>query len=159
MQRIPCWALLALLAATQLAAGCGSSEPSIEATTVAEPTKDARDPKQVVSDFLELKRQGNHLEADKLLSEKACEVTRRVELKVAEIPPDGSLKYQVGGLVTIPGGVHVETTWTQVGAQSSETATLVFVLREDAPGWRIVGVIMHPPGSTSPPIALDFEDE
>jgi hypothetical protein len=159
MQRMHCWIWLGLLVAAPLAAGCGSSGSSVEATAVAQAAKDARDPKQVVSDFLDLKRQGNHSEADKLLSDKAGEVTRRVELKVAEIPPDGSVRYEVGALENVTGGAHVETTWTMGQGIAAKTATMLFVLRDDAPGWRIVGVIMRPPGPGSQAIALDFEDE
>ncbi len=159
MQRMHCWALLGFVAALPLAAGCGSSEPTVEATTVAQTARDARDPKQVVSDFLDLKRQGNHSEADKLLSEKAGEVTRRVGLKVAQIPPDGSIRYEVGTVEMITGGAHVETIWTMGQGPSAKTARMLYVLRNDAPGWRIVGVIMPLQGPASPPTALDFEDE
>ncbi len=62
-------------------------------------------------------------------------------------------------LEMISGGAHVQTTWTMGEGSAAKVATILFVMREDAPGWRIVGVIMRPPGPGSQAIALDFEDE
>ncbi len=162
MQRMHCLVWLALLTGGLVVTGCGSSDSSgaVNATAVDQrPAKDPRDPKQVVSDFLDLKQRGNHAEADKLLSEKACGVTQRVQLKIVEIPPDGSVRYEVGAVEMLSGGAHVQTTWTVGEGDAKQTATMLFVARDDARGWRIIGVIMRPPGETSQPIALDFEDE
>src|SRR5436309_2290224 len=63
---------------------------SLRISPPATPAKDVRDAKQVVLDFLDHKRRGSHADADKLLSEKAREVTGRLMLGIVEIPPDGS---------------------------------------------------------------------
>ena len=63
MQRMHPLAWMALLASALMLPGCGSPKsdgPAVEATATADaqPAKDTREPKQVVSDFLDLKRKG-----------------------------------------------------------------------------------------------------
>jgi hypothetical protein len=148
-------------------AGCGSSSATsdtVEATTASVASaeqKDARDPKQVLTDFLELKRKGNHAEADKLLSTKACEVIQRVQLSIVDMPADNSIQYAVSGVENVSaGGAHVETTWTRGSGPKAERLSLLWVMREDPVGWRIIGIIMPSVDPRSPqPTALDFEDE
>ena len=164
MQRMHPLAWMALLAGGLMLSGCGSSKSdglAVEATATADaqPAKDTREPKQVVSDFLDLKRKGNHGEADKLLSEKACGVTRKLQLSIVEIPPDGSIRYEVNAAEMLAGGAHVETTWTYGEGASAQKGTMLFVMRDDVPGWRIVGVIVKSSEPMAQPIALDFEDE
>jgi hypothetical protein len=146
-------------------AGCGSSSAtseSLEAATASlASAKDARDPKQVLSDFLDLKRKGNHVEADKLLSAKACDVIQRVQLAIVDMPADNSIQYEVKAVEKVSAsGAHVETVWSRGSGPNAERLNLLWVMREDPVGWRIIGIIMPSVDPSSPqPTALDFEDE
>src|SRR5262245_40019340 len=158
MQRMHSLAWMALLAGGWTLSGCGSSSSTtatVEATLTAETksAKDAREPKQVVSDFLDLKRKGDHAEADKLLSEKACDVTRKVQISIVDIPPDGSMRYEVNAAEMLSGGAHVETVWTYGEGEKAQKGVMLFVLRDDPIGWRIIGVIMKSSQPMAQPLA------
>lgn len=158
------WLRCGLLLACGLAfLGCGSTESTGSSSGTggaATAPRDPRDAKQVLCDFLQLKRQGNHAEADNLLSDKAREVINKVQLRL-DPPASDSVRTDIGDVQSVEENrVHVPTKWTQGEGDDAESLEIVWKLRNDPPGWRVIGATI---GTMDPAskkmVALDFEFE
>jgi hypothetical protein len=145
--------------------GCGGSqtadsEPATESAVAASATpvvSDGKDPKQVITDFLEAVRTGNSEPAAAMLSVTARKKTAEMDLEVA---PQGSASasFEVGECEMLEGnGAHVHCLWANTVDGETHTDEIIWVLRNDPEGWRIVGMITQV-FEDMDPIALDFED-
>jgi hypothetical protein len=134
-----------------LVAGCSSGGP---ANDVAAPAK------QAVVTFLEAIKRGDDAAARKMLTTTARAKTEELGISVAP-PVNDTATYAVRECETIGDGgdlVHVATTWTDVdpdGFQSTDN--VIWVVRLDPEGWRVVGMAMRV-FEDLPPLLLNFED-
>jgi len=132
-------------------AGCSAGGGG---STVTEPAKAA-----VVS-FLDAIKRGDDAGARNLLTKVARTKTQELGISVAP-PVNDTATYSVGQCEMVGDSddlVHVATTWTDVdsdGFKSSEN--VVWVVRLDPEGWRVVGMATRV-FDDLPPLLLNFED-
>jgi hypothetical protein len=129
--------------------------------STAAPTSDLVAPaKQAVVTFLEAIKRGDDAAARKMLTATARTKTEELGISVAP-PVNDTAAYAVGDCEVIGEGgdlVHVATTWTDAdseGLQSSDN--VIWVVRLDPEGWRVVGMAMRV-FEDMPPLLLNFED-
>jgi hypothetical protein len=138
---------LALLLIT----GCSSGGP---AGDVAAPAK------QAVVTFLEAIKRGDDAAARTMLTTTARAKTEELGISVAP-PVNDTATYAVRECEVIGDGgdlVHVATTWTDVDADGFQsTDNVIWVVRLDPEGWRVVGMAMRV-FEDLPPLLLNFED-
>ena len=131
--------------------GCSGSGVNSAGT---EPAKTA-----VVS-FLDAIKRGDDAGARNLLTKVARTKTQELGISVAP-PVNDTATYSVGQCEMVADSddlVHVATTWTDVdneGFKSSEN--VVWVVRLDPEGWRVVGMATRV-FDDLPPLLLNFED-
>lgn len=134
-----------------LVTGCSSGGP---AGDVAAPAK------QAVVTFLEAIKRGDDAGARKMLTTTARAKTEELGISVAP-PVNDTATYAVRECEAVGDSgdlVHVATTWTDVdqdGFQSTEN--VIWVVRLDPEGWRVVGMAMRV-FEDLPPLLLNFED-
>jgi hypothetical protein len=148
-------AALLLAAAVVLAwtplVGCAAAGPAAVLTAPA---------KQTVVSFLEAIKRGDDATARSMLTATARAKTEELGISVAP-PVNDSATYAVRECEAIGDGgdlVHVATTWTDVdpdGFQSKDN--VIWVVRLDPEGWRVVGMAMRV-FDDLPPLLLNFED-
>lgn len=121
------------------------------------PVADTSKPDAVVAAFLDALRDGDDEVAEALLTSIARRETQEHELTV-QPPGSPSARYEIGEVKHVQGGVHVNSNWSE-DDESGEQSTyeIVWVLRQEAIGWRVAGMAtaVNP---TKPPIYLNFED-
>jgi len=125
------------------------------------PTGDAAGPaKQAVVAFLEAIKRGDDDAARKMLTTTARAKTEELGISVAP-PVNDTATYAVRDCELIGDGgdlVHVATSWTDVDADGSQsTDNVIWVVRLDPEGWRVVGMAMRV-FEDLPPLLLNFED-
>jgi hypothetical protein len=110
--------------------------------------------------FLEAIRRGDDGTARDLLSAAARTKTDELGLSVAP-PVEDTASYTVKEceVVSEDGDiVHVGTTWTDTDSDGFKTSdNVVWVVRLDPEGWRVVGMAMRI-FDDLPPLLLNFED-
>ncbi len=147
------WAAMAATGAAWLAA-CG-----LPANAELDATKTAPAKATVVA-FLDAVKRGDDATARGLLTKVARAKTDELGMSVAPPVPD-SATYAVRDceLVSDAGDVaHVATVWTDVAADGSKSSeNVVWVVRLDPEGWRVVGMAMRV-FDDMPPLLLNFED-
>lgn len=134
------WLVLLLLAA-----GCGRSvENESESLSEVSALPVARDsaPAVVVSAFLDALRAGDNSTAEQLLTTTAREQTLSHNLPL-QAPGSPTATYLIGRTMRIDGGVQVGSRWTE---RSENGEPIIYdidwVLRQQADGWRVVGMSM-----------------
>ncbi len=116
--------------------------------------------KTTVVEFLEAIKRGDDTAASSMLTTVARTKTEELGLTVAP-PVNPSARYQVKDCELIGDSgdlVHVGTVWSDVdeaGQESSEN--IVWVVRLDPEGWRVVGMAMKVFDDMAP-LLLNFED-
>lgn len=116
--------------------------------------------KSVVVSFLDAIKRGDDSAARNLLTKLARTKTEELGISVAP-PVNDTATYSVGQCEMVGDSddlVHVATTWTDVdgdGFKSSEN--VVWVVRLDPEGWRLVGMATRV-FDDLPPLLLNFED-
>ena len=116
--------------------------------------------KASVVEFLEAIKRGDDAAASSMLTTVARTKTEELGLTVAP-PVNPSARYQVKDCESIGDSgdlVHVGTVWSdvdQAGQESSEN--IVWVVRLDPEGWRVVGMAMKVFDDMAP-LLLNFED-
>ncbi len=116
--------------------------------------------KATVVEFLEAIKRGDDTAASSMLTTVARTKTEELGLTVAP-PVNPSARYQVKDCELIGDSgdlVHVGTVWSDVdeaGQESSEN--IVWVVRLDPEGWRVVGMAMKVFDDMDP-LLLNFED-
>ena len=126
---------------------------------VAGPAKDARNPSQVVKDFLDLKGQDRRADADGLLSDPSREMNRRFGPDMPFLSALGGepVQYWMKDAKTLENGGSVVNTVMGLGHAGVE---VTWLLRDDPAGWRITGVrIPRLDDFDDQPVSLDFENE
>lgn len=140
---------------TAVALGC-STAPSAPPASVAasEPAKAA------VKQFLEAMKRGDDATARGMLTRVARAKCQEYGLSVAP-PVSPNATYAIGEseVVTDDGEVvHVATTWSETDPDGFSTSEdVIWVLRLDPEGWRVVGMAMIV-FAGQPPLLLNFED-
>jgi hypothetical protein len=132
--------------------GCSASAPKGGDAAVAA--------QRTVVSFLDAIRRGDDKAAQGLLSAVARTKTDELGLSVAP-PVEDTATYAVAEseVVSEEGDVvHVATTWTDTDAEGFKTSeNVVWVVRLDPEGWRVVGMAMRI-FDDLPPLLLNFED-
>ncbi len=125
----------------------------------ADPTK-AAPAKATVVAFLDAVKRGDDAAARGLLTKVARAKTDEIGMSVAP-PVADTATYAVRDceIVGDAGDVaHVATVWTDVAADGSKSSeNVVWVVRLDPEGWRVVGMAMRV-FEDMPPLLLNFED-
>ena len=139
--------LLALLGTAGCSAGGGGSAAS-------EPAKTA------VVAFLDAIKRGDDAAASGMLTKVARAKTQELGLSVAP-PVNPTATYSIRECETVGESgdlVHVGTTWTDTDPDGfTSTDNVVWVVRLDPEGWRVVGMAMRI-FDDLPPLLLNFED-
>jgi hypothetical protein len=137
-----------------LVIGCSQPPSAPPQATTSEPAKAA------VKQFLEAMKRGDDQAARAMLTRVARAKCEELGMSVAP-PVSPGATYAIGEseVVTDDGEVvHVATTWSDTdddGFTSSED--VLWVVRLDPEGWRVVGMAMLI-FSGEPPLLLNFED-
>jgi len=125
----------------------------------ADPTKTAP-AKAAVEAFLDAVRRGDDATARGMLTKVARAKTEEMGMSVAP-PVADTATYAVREceIVSEAGDVaHVATVWTDVAADGSRSSeNVVWVVRLDPEGWRVVGMALRV-FDDMPPLLLNFED-
>lgn len=144
-----CVACTAALAGWATAAGAAGADPSRTAPA-----------KATVVAFLDAIKRGDDAAARNLLTKVARAKTDELGMSVAP-PVADTATYAVQACEVIGDAgdvVHVATTWTDVDPDGSKsTENVIWVVRLDPEGWRVVGMAMRV-FDDLPPLLLDFED-
>jgi hypothetical protein len=139
--------LLAVLGITGCSAGGGGSTASEAAKTA-------------VVAFLDAIKRGDDAAASGMLTKVARAKTQELGLSVAPpVNPTASYAIRECEAVGEAGDlVHVGTTWTDTDPDGfTSTDNVVWVVRLDPEGWRVVGMAMRI-FEDLPPLLLNFED-
>lgn len=132
-------------------AGCSGGAPGSDAATPA---------KAAVAAFLDAIKRGDDDAASGMLTKVARAKTRELGLSVAP-PVNPTATYAIRDCELVGEGgdlVHVGTTWTDTDADGfTSTDNVVWVVRLDPEGWRVVGMAMRI-FTDMPPLLLNFED-
>ena len=143
--------IVAVAAACLPVAGCSAAGPGPEVTAPA---------KQAVVTFLEAIKRGDDATARSMLTATARAKTQELGISVAP-PVNDSATYAVRDCELVGDAsdlVHVGTTWTDVDPDGFEsTENVIWVVRLDPEGWRVVGMAMRV-FDDLPPLLLNFED-
>ncbi len=131
--------------------GCSAAGPADATAAPAQRT---------VVAFLEAIRRGDDAAARGLLSVTARTKTEELGLSVAP-PVEDTATYAIKGSEVVSDDgevVHVATTWTDTDPDGFQTTdNVVWVVRLDPEGWRVVGMAMRI-FDDLPPLLLNFED-
>lgn len=140
--------VLATIGTTGCSAGGGSGSAAIEPA------------KASVVAFLDAIKRGDDSTASSMLTKVARAKTEELGLSVAPpVNPTATYAIRDCELVGEDGDlVHVGTTWTDTDADGfTSTDNVVWVVRLDPEGWRVVGMAMRI-FDDLPPLLLNFED-
>ncbi len=147
-------ASLGALAAVSLVA-----TPGCAAGAATDPAKTAP-ARQAVVTFLDALKKGDDAAARGMLTKVARAKTEELGISVAP-PVNDTATYSVRDCEMIGQAedlVHVATTWTDVDSDGfKSTENVVWVVRLEPEGWRVVGMAMRV-FEDLPPLLLNFED-
>ena len=134
-----------------------------DATTVAESIVTQVDisadasPQQVVERFLRALQEGDEQVVGGLLTTQARQATQQHNL-VVRPPGTQSASFQVVTSENVDGGAYVNCIWTEsVGGGVNESFEIIWVLRNQNDGWRIVGMATQVLPNERPTF-LNFEE-
>ena len=155
------WCLLATLL---VIVGCDRSEngavgPGSDSEFGASqlPVSKESAPGVVVAAFLDALRGGDNGVAEQLLTTVAREQTAANNLPL-QAPGSSTATYLIGKTTRIQGGVQVASRWTERSESGDQVVyDIDWVLREQAEGWRVVGLstAFTPNGDL---VHVNFED-
>lgn len=114
------------------------------------------DPASAVRAFLEAVRTGNDKRAEQMMSKVALENLRKQQMNVAP-PGSDTARFEIGKVETLAAdAARVSATWTDFDGPQQKTDNMLWMLRKDPEGWRIMGTAIELfPGEA--PLLLDFE--
>jgi hypothetical protein len=115
-------------------------------------------PEKAVEAFLQAVKKGDDAQAEALLTPTAKQKTKQAGLDVAP-PASDTAQFQVGQVEIVgPGAAHVGCELTDLDDSGQpHTSKIVWMLREEANGWRIAGMATKV-FDDQPPVILNFED-
>lgn len=133
--------------------GCSGGAAGRSSTAI-EPAKAA------VATFLDAVKRGDDIAARGMLTRVAA--TKTAEMGISVAPPvPATATYSIRDCEVVGDSddlVHVATTWTDTDADGfTTTDNVVWVVRLDPEGWRVVGMAMKV-FEDLPPLLLNFED-
>ena len=153
-----------------LATGCGKSDkPATPAETGGSSSGNASDPAaagatpnaasatpaEAVNSFFKALRDGDEQTVTLLLTERAREESKKNGVAINP-PGDAQAVFAVGEVAVLPeGGAHVRGAWTETTSQGTQTIDIVWILRQEAAGWRIAGLAAR---TNDENVVLNFED-
>jgi hypothetical protein len=136
----------------RLSAGYGSDQ--------APPARNKADaPDKVVLQFLEAARSGDQRKLSQLMTEKARKETTDQNINF-ELESYQNATFEVGEveyLTPEKNTSHVGCKWTDHDGDASFSHDVIWVMRSEEPGWRVVGMITRP-FPDQPPVAFDYEN-
>jgi hypothetical protein len=136
-----------------------ASTAAIVTAAESDPARTAPAKAAVVA-FLDAVKRGDDAAARGMLTKVARAKTEELGISVAP-PVADSATYSVRDCEFVAGSgdlAHVATTWTDVAPDGSKTSeNVVWVVRLDPEGWRVVGMAMRV-FDDMPPLLLNFED-
>lgn len=145
--------VLRVAVVASLALGC-SQAPSAPPAATSEPAKAA------VKQFLEAMKRGDDQAARSMLTRVARAKCEEMGMSVAP-PVSPGATYAIGESEVVSDDgeiVHVATTWSDTDPDGFTTSEdVLWVVRLDPEGWRVVGMAMLI-FSGEPPLLLNFED-
>lgn len=160
MRRISGLALSVVL--TLVVSGCGKSsgtaDRSSNAGDAATAAAASDGPTAAIREFLEALRTGNDEKAMAMLSTKAREKNASLNRTIRP-PASDTAKFTIGKVDYInDDGARVVCTWTDLDENNRPVSDdIVWVLRRETVGWRVIGVAAQVfPGEA--PLVLNFED-
>jgi hypothetical protein len=75
-----------------------------------------------------------------------------------QLPSSGTTSFELGEIEMVEGGAHVMTKWyDQMEDGSRDTTEVLWMLRQEKPGWRVAGMAMRV-YDDQPAVILNFED-
>jgi hypothetical protein len=154
-QRMVCLALLA-----SAITGCGSGDAQQADTGPISKKVAVAAPEQVLTAFLDAARNGNKEESRKWLTAKTLEECAKHDMEVNP-PGTPSMSYEIGRVADapqIPGGIFVESTWTEELADGKVEMDVLWAMRKDQGQWRICGMVIQLEEDTDP-VLFDFENK
>lgn len=138
-----------------LLAGCGSGAGG--GAGVAATGADGEAPKAVMTEFLNAIRQGDDDTASALLTNLARQKAEELEMVVAP-PGSETASFEILAVEVEGQEAQVGTDWSDLDANGQpHTDRIVWLLREEASGWRIHGMATRVFADLDP-IVLNFED-
>jgi len=130
--------------------GCGAGSGS---STSA----DGRGPEGVMAEFLEAIRKGDDDKASSLLTTLARQKAEEMEMVVAP-PGSETAKFEVLAVEIEGDEAQVGTDWTDLDVDGQpRTDRIVWMLRNEADGWRVHGMATRVFADLEP-VILNFED-
>lgn len=152
------WATIGAIALAFGLSGCGSSgTPAENKGTPAQSVLSTATPPDAVKAFLQAIKIGDEKTADGMLTKIAREKTKEADLHVAP-PGSDTAEYKIGKHVVEGKEAKVSSTWTDVDDEGKpQTDEIVWLLKQEAEGWRICGMAteLFP---DQEPLILDFEN-
>jgi hypothetical protein len=121
------------------------------------PPKDMEGPAGAVYHFLAAFRSGDDTTSEAMLTDLARKQIKEHGLVVAP-PANDSVQFEIGDVEMLGvDGARVKAQWSDVKDGKRCTDETIWMLRKEAPGWRVAGMAATVfPGE--PPILLDFEN-
>jgi hypothetical protein len=114
-------------------------------------------PQQVIERFVKALQEEDKQVVTGLLTIQARRATQQYGLVVR---PEGteSATFQIGAVERVDGGAYVNCTWTEsIGGGVSQSFEIIWVLRKQNDGWRVVGMATQVL-PTERPTFLNFEE-
>jgi hypothetical protein len=142
--------LAAAIGLALFVAGCGIGGGGSESA-------DGQGPESVMARFLEAIRQGDDHKASALLTTLARKKAKEMEMVVAP-PGSKTAKFKVLAVEIEGNEAQVGSDWTDLDADGRpRTDRIVWLLRNEADGWRVHGMATRVFADLDP-IILNFED-
>lgn len=116
-------------------------------------------PDKVVEQFLEAARSGDQRKLASLMTQTAREEAAKHNINF-ELESYQSATFKVGDfeyLTPQKNTAHVACKWTDHDGDASFTHDVIWVMRKEEPGWRVVGMITRP-FPDQDPVAFNYED-
>jgi hypothetical protein len=119
----------------------------------------AETPDKVVAQFLEAARSGDQRKLAGLMTKAARDETTSHNINF-ELESYQNATFKVGDfeyLTPEKNTAHVACKWTDHDGDASFTHDVIWVLRKEEPGWRVVGMITQP-FPDQPAVAFNYEN-
>jgi hypothetical protein len=116
-------------------------------------------PDKIVDQFLKAAKSGDQQKLSQLLSNSAREETQKHGINF-ELDSYRDATFELGGfeyLTPEKNTAHVACKWTDHDETGSFTHDVIWVLRKEEAGWRVVGMITRP-FPDQPPVAFNYEN-
>lgn len=152
-----------LVSPTTIAATKGVEPPAAESTLTygaGEISVEDQHPEAVVREYLEAAKSGDPTTVNQLLTSLARKKAQEMDLALAP-PVSETARFDVLGHEFIDSTrtiSHVASRWTETGPDGeTDSASIIWVTRLEADGWRIAGMIVQA-SADQPPMPFNFED-